>query len=161
MQIETSSNNGNYSKYLIHYTGSESMSEDSDSVSHGSKVRVVVSTALHSHCQLSPMQVHSQPPEGWPATAKQPEPAKMKGECKVNTEAKESGWSPLFTILTLSFPAIETALDNLCWIPFGVQSQSAGPETGELCLQQSASTMGGEEEETILLEVPPGAICPS
>ena len=54
-------------------------------------------------------------------------------------------------------PAAETALDDLCWLPFGFQSQS-GPEGGKLCLQPS---VGEEEGQTILLEVPPGAVNPS
>ena len=58
-------------------------------------------------------------------------------------------------------PAAEAALDDHCWIPFGVQLQSVGPEGGKLCLQPSAGAMGGEEGETILLEVPPGAVRPS
>ena len=54
-------------------------------------------------------------------------------------------------------PAAETALDDLCWLPFGVQSQSVGPEGGKLCLQPS---VGEEEGQTIFLEVPPGAVSP-
>ena len=55
-------------------------------------------------------------------------------------------------------PAAETALDDLCWLPLGVQSQSVGPEGGKLCLQPS---VGEEEGQTVLLEVPPGAVNPS
>ena len=58
-------------------------------------------------------------------------------------------------------PAAEDALDDHCWIPFGFQSQSVGPEGGKLCLQPSAGAMGGEEGEAILLEIPPGAVNPS
>ena len=54
-------------------------------------------------------------------------------------------------------PAAEAALDDLCWLPFGVQSQSVGPEGGKLCLQPS---VGEEEGQTVLLEVPPGAVRP-
>ena len=57
-----------------------------------------------------------------------------------------------------SSPAAEADLRKHCWIPFGVQSQSVGPEGGKLCLQSSAGTMGGVEEETILLEVKSGAV---
>ena len=64
----------------------------------------------------------------------------------------------LFKILSLSLPAAETALVDLCWIPLGIQSQSVGPEERKLCLQPS---MGEEEKEAILLEVPPGSISPS
>ena len=58
----------------------------------------------------------------------------------------------------LPLPAAETALDDLCWLPFGVQSQFVGPEGGKLCLQPS---MREEQEQTILLEVPPGAVNPA
>ena len=72
------------------------------------------------------------------------------------------GRSPLFTIPPPPpSPAAEAALGDYCWIPFGVQSQSVGPEGGKLCLQPSTGAMGDEEGETILLEVPPGAISPS
>ena len=46
----------------------------------------------------------------------------------------------------------------MCWIPFGIQSQSVGPEGGKLCLQPLAGAVGGKETETIILEVPPGAV---
>ena len=60
---------------------------------------------------------------------------------------------------SLSLPsAAETALNDLCWLPFGVQSQSVGPEGGKLCLQPS---VGEEEGQTVLLQVPPGAVNPS
>ena len=52
----------------------------------------------------------------------------------------------------------EAFLVDLCWIPFGIQSQSVGPEGGKLCLEPSAAAMGGAEEGTILLEVPPGVV---
>ena len=55
----------------------------------------------------------------------------------------------------------EAALVDLCWIPFGIQSQSVGPEGGKLSLQPSVGAMGGGEGGTILLEVPPGAVSPA
>ena len=58
-------------------------------------------------------------------------------------------------------PAAEAALEDFCWVPFGIQSQSVGPEGGKLSLKPSAGAMGGEEGEAILLEVPPGAVSPS
>ena len=70
------------------------------------------------------------------------------------------GRSPLFTLPPLP-PAAETALEDLCWVPFGIQSQSVGPEGGKLSLEPSTGAMGGEEGESILLEVPPGAVSPS
>ena len=54
--------------------------------------------------------------------------------------------------------AAEVDLNDLCWIPFGIQSQSVGPEGGKLCLQPLAGAVGGKETETIILEVPPGAV---
>ena len=77
----------------------------------------------------------------------------------------ERGWVNLkgvhCSLFTVPPPAAEAALVDHCWIPFGVQLQSVGPEGGKLCLQPSAGAMGGEEGETILLEVPPGAVRPS
>ena len=61
-------------------------------------------------------------------------------------------------MLSLSLPAAESDLDDLCWLPFGVQSQSVGPEGGKLCLQPSVRE---EEKEAILLEISPGSISPS
>ena len=55
----------------------------------------------------------------------------------------------------------EAALVDLCWIAFGIQSQSVGPEGGKLSLKPSASAMGGAEEGTILLEVSPDALSPA
>ena len=69
------------------------------------------------------------------------------------------GWSPLFT-LPPSPLAAEGALGDLCWIPFGIRSQSVGPEGGKLSLEPSAGAMGGREGG-ILLKVPPGAISPA
>ena len=63
-------------------------------------------------------------------------------------------------ILSPYIPASEAALGDLCWIPFDFQSQSVRPGTRQLCLQQSTSAMVGEEKETILLQVPPGAVNP-
>ena len=58
-------------------------------------------------------------------------------------------------------PAAEAALDDLCWIPFGIQSQSVGPEGGKLSLEPSAGAIGRVKGGTILLEVPPGAVSPA
>ena len=63
----------------------------------------------------------------------------------------------MFKILSLP-PAAEAALIDLCWLPFGVQSYSVGPEGGKLCLQPA---VGREVGQAILLEVPPGAVNPS
>ena len=58
-------------------------------------------------------------------------------------------------------PAVEAALADHCWIPFGVQSHYVGPEGKRLYLQTSVNAMEMKEEEGIFLEVPPGAISPS
>ena len=58
-------------------------------------------------------------------------------------------------------PGAAAALLDLCWIPFGIQSQSVGPEGGKLSLEPSAGVMGGGEGGTIVLEVPPGAVSPA
>ena len=58
-------------------------------------------------------------------------------------------------------PGAEAVLEDLCWVPFGIQSQSVGPEGGKLSLEPSTGAMGGKETESILLEVPPGAVSPS
>ena len=69
----------------------------------------------------------------------------------------------MFTIHPLPplSPAAEATLNDLSWIPFGIQSLSVGPEGGKLSLEPLTGAMGGEEGETILLEVPPGAILPA
>ena len=112
------------------------------------------------------MQVHSQPAEGGLDRPKEPDTTAVKGECRVNTVLDRGGLAlKESTVHCSQFPplppAAEAALVDHCWIPFGVQLQSVAPEGGKLCLQPSAGTMGGEEGETILLEVPPGAVCPS
>ena len=69
--------------------------------------------------------------------------------------------SPLFIVLSpFIIPAAETVLEHLCWVPLGFQSHFIGPTTGKLSLQQSTSAIVGEEEEAILLEIPPGAVGP-
>ena len=116
---------------------------------------MVVSTVLHSHDTFPlTMQVHMQPAEGGSDT--------VKGEYRLNTLVVGSGWAPWSHAFPCpSIQAIETALGHQCWIPLGVQSQSVRPETGELRLQQSASAIVGEEEDAILVKIPPGAIRPS
>ena len=58
-------------------------------------------------------------------------------------------------------PAAEAALEDLCWVPFGFQSQSVGPEGGKLSLEPSTGAMRGEEGESIVLEMPTGTVSPS
>ena len=65
------------------------------------------------------------------------------------------------SIIPNSSPHTAAALEDLCWIPFGIQSQFVGPEGGKLSLDFSTGAIGGDEGESILLEVPPGAVSPS
>ena len=106
------------------------------------------------------MQVHSQLASGETDTHKELEI--VKGECSVNTLVEGSAWSHCSQSLS-PLPATETALGHHCWIPFGVQSQCFGPEGGKLCLEPSVAigAREGQEGETILLEIPPGAVSPS
>ena len=55
-------------------------------------------------------------------------------------------------------PVAEAALNDNCWVPFGIQSQSVGPGGGKLCLGPSTGAAGVKEGKTIFLEVPPGAV---
>ena len=71
------------------------------------------------------------------------------------------GRNPLFTPPPPPPQGAEAALVDLCWMPFGIQSQSVGPEGGKLCLEPSAGAIVGGEGGTILLEVPPGAVSPA
>ena len=104
------------------------------------------------------VQVHSQPVGGGSDRTKEPHTATVKSEFSAMT-----GEQMLVEYSAHNPPpaGFEAALDDLCWIPFGIQSQSVGPEGGKLCLEPSAGAMGGEEGETILLEVPPGAVSPA
>ena len=71
------------------------------------------------------------------------------------------GQSTLFTHTLLPPLGAEASLVDLCWIPFGIQSQSVGPEGVKLSLDPSAGAIGGAEGGTIILEVPPGAVSPA
>ena len=73
----------------------------------------------------------------------------------------KGGRSPLFTPPPPTYVAAEAALDDLCWIPLGIQSQSVGSEGAKLCLESSAGAMGGGKGGTILLEVPPVVVSPA
>ena len=55
-------------------------------------------------------------------------------------------------------PGAEAVLVNLCGILSRIQSQSVGPEGGNLSQEPSAGAMGGGEGGTIRPEVPPGAV---
>ena len=52
-------------------------------------------------------------------------------------------------------------MDDLCWIPFGIQSQSVGSEERKLSLEPSDGAIGGEAERTVFLKVPPDAVSPA
>ena len=80
----------------------------------------------------------------------------VKGECSVSLVVERGAGSTGHSSQSLP-PASEAALDNLCWIPFGVQIQFAGPEGKILPL---AGLMGGGGRR-IHLEVPPGAVGPA
>ena len=91
---------------------------------------------------------------------REPDSAAVKGECKVNSGGQRWAESTIHPPPPSPLGA-EAALVDLCWIPFGIQSQSVGPEGGKLSLEPSAGDMGGGEGVTILLEVPPGAVSPA
>ena len=105
------------------------------------------------------MQVPSEPAGEGSGPPREPDSAAVKGECKVNSGGQR--WAESTVHPPLSPPGAEAALVDLCWIPFGIQSQSVGPEGGKLCLEPSAGAMGGGKGGTILLEVPPGAVNPA
>ena len=150
--------------------GLSSEQVEEEATSQGSKVRMQGHVANHqgvTSASFSPTtQVLSQPAGGGSDPPKEPETVTVKGECRVSTVLDRDGLALKESTVhcsqtPLPSPAAEAALDDHCWIPFGVQSQSVGPEGRKLCLQPSAGAMGEEEGETILLEVPPGAISPS
>ena len=121
--------------------------------------RVVLTTVLHTLACItvvSPtMQVISQPIGVRSDFSQEPYTASVKGECIVTTGGHSYTWSTCMHVRYSSPSAAEAALKDLCWIPFGFQSQSIGQEREELCLQPS------EVGKTILLGVPPGALSPS
>ena len=55
----------------------------------------------------------------------------------------------------------EAALKRLCWIPFGIQTVSIEAEGGILCLEPPSDELQGKQEDTIFVEVPPGAVSTS
>ena len=116
------------------------------------KIYLVIPTPPTTQILLQPAGVGSEP-------SNQPAKSTMKGECRVSTFVDGRGRGLVFA--TSTHPAVETALVDWCWIPFGVQSQLFGPEGGKLYLQPSPGVMGEEEGESILLEVPPESVNPS
>ena len=107
------------------------------------------------------MQVLSEPAGGGSDPPREPGSAAVKGECKVNSGGQRWAESTIHPPPSPPPLGAEAAVVDLCWIPFGIQSQSVGPEGGKLSLEPSAVAMGGGEGGTILLEVPPGAVSPA
>ena len=104
------------------------------------------------------MQVMSQPSRVSSDFLKESNTAAVKGECIVNTLVDRAIYLEHMhasIVYNLSPSADEDALKDLCWIPFGFQSQYIGQEKEELCLQFS------EVGKSILLSVSPGALSPS
>ena len=108
------------------------------------------------------MQVPSEPAGEGSGPPREPDSAAVKGECRVNSGGQRWAESTVHPPPPLpTYVAAEAALDDLCWIPLGIQSQSVGSEGAKLCLESSAGAMGGGEGGTILLEVPPVVVSPA
>ena len=107
------------------------------------------------------MQFPSEPVGEGSGPPRESDSAAMKGECYVNSGGQRWAESTACSPPSPSSLGAEAALVDLCWIPFGIQSQSVGPEGGNLSLEPSAGAMGGAEGRTILLEVPPGSVSPA
>ena len=60
-----------------------------------------------------------------------------------------------------SLTADEAALKRLCWIPFGIKTVSIKAEGGILCLEPTSDDIQVTKEDTIFVEVPPGAVSTS
>ena len=58
----------------------------------------------------------------------------------------------------LSITVDETALKDLCWIPFGLETLPIESQGGILYLQPPRDELGGKKEDTIFVEVPPNAV---
>ena len=102
------------------------------------------------------MQVLSGPAGEGSDPPREPDSAAVKGECKVNSGGQRWAESTVHPPSPSPLGA-EASLVDLCWIPFGIQSQSVGPEGEKLSLKPSAGAIGGGKRGTIL-EVPPGAV---
>ena len=55
----------------------------------------------------------------------------------------------------------EAALKRLCWIPFGIQTVLIEDKGGILILEPPSDELQGITEDTIFVEVPPGAVSTS
>ena len=60
-----------------------------------------------------------------------------------------------------SLTADEAALKRLCWIPFGINTVSIEAKGGILCLEPTSDDIQVTKEDTIFVEVPPGAVSTS
>ena len=87
-------------------------------------------------------------------STREPDLGTVKGECRVSLVVERGAGSTGHSSQYHS-PASEVALNDLCWIPFGVKIQSAGPEGRIL----SIAGPTGEGGRGIHVEVPPGAVC--
>ena len=52
----------------------------------------------------------------------------------------------------------EAVLNDLCWVPFGVKTLPIESQGGTLYLQPPRDELGEKKENTIFVEVPPGAV---
>ena len=60
-----------------------------------------------------------------------------------------------------SLTADEAALKRLCWIPFGIKTVSIEAKGGILFLEPQSDDLQEMKEDTIFVEVPPGAVSTS
>ena len=60
-----------------------------------------------------------------------------------------------------SLTADEAVLKDNCWIPFGLKTVSIEAEGGILCLEPPSNELEEIKEDTIFVEVPPGAVSAS
>ena len=57
-----------------------------------------------------------------------------------------------------SITADEQALKDLCWVVFDIKTITLEAEGGILCLEPPSDELRGKEEDTVFVEVPPGAV---
>ena len=74
----------------------------------------------------------------------------------------------MYTAFIYSFVSVfplrtadESALEGLCWVPFGFRSHVIEAKGGILSLQPTTGELGGRNEGAISVDVPPDAISPS
>ena len=141
-------------------TSQESMVCNASPISH---MQSLVTTHLDVTCasNLMTMQIPSQSAGEESGPLREPDTTMLKGEHRVTNGAQRWVESAVHNSLPPPPPAAEAALDDLCWIPFGIQSQSVGSEGGKLSLEPSDGAIGGEVGGTILLKVPPGVSSPA